>query len=93
METIYNAYDRDIVDKSLVFKADGSVKGMYEATYHVTPAYVLDSDMAELAGYFLNPAQEWIFNRIGGFGDASFALKDSSYDNGKLSLTAPSSQG
>ena len=87
METLYNAYDRDIVDKSLVFKADGSVKGMYEATYHVTPAYVLDSDMDEIAGYFLNPAHERIFNRIGGFGDATFALKESSYDNGKLSIT------
>ena len=66
METIYNAYDRDIVDKSLVFKADGSVKGMYEATYHVTPAYVLDSQLQDVISYFEFPAHERILNRIGG---------------------------
>ena len=87
METIYNAYDRDIVDKSLVFAADGSMKGMYSATYHVTPAYVLDSELTELAGYFMNPAHERIFNRIGGFEDEAFAIKGSSYEDGKLTVT------
>ncbi len=87
METIYNAYDRDVVDKSLVFAADGSVKGMYEATYHVTPAYVLDSELTGLVGYFMNPAHERILNRINGFKDEAFAIKDSSYEDGKLTVT------
>ena len=66
METIYNAYDRDVVDKSIMFKADGSVKGRYEATYHVTSAYIVKSQLQDVIGYFEYPAHERILNRIGG---------------------------
>ena len=87
VEKLMTANDRDIADRGVVLASDGTVKGTYENTYHVSPAYIGSDDVATVYGYLEFPAHERIFNRINGFDDAAFAISGHTYEDGKLTIT------
>lgn len=87
VEKLMTVNDRDVEDRAVVLASDGTIKGTYGNTYHVSSAYISAEELPTIYGYFEFPAHERIFNRINGVEDETFTVSSHTYENGKLTVT------